>query len=348
MPLLDAVYSNTSQMMQSTQNLLSQVNEGAKKLSKKKEPELYQERQENWYKALPYAFRAKINGEIYVFYLPISPKNLNITTYFATNMVATLYSTVEEHSEQRYFDITISGTTGFAPQFHQEYGPFDDNGVALSSYESALYLTPSAGRKKYEIQSEILNEISGLFPKTVGKLQNALNQAGSAFNTVKSKFGASSNYEAGVFNNASGYKAFHALYKFLLKHKQSAAAGTAEKKKFSLPFGKGHSESTEQGKAEDSVLQFVNYKDNNQYSCVVNRFTLERSSENPMLYDYNISLRAYNLSPITTSKAPDLTDRFENLGLNSKMSYATTAKLAIKNGKSALSNLQGAKNSMGA
>src|SRR5689334_19686681 len=66
---------------------------------------------QNWYSAKPYGFKASLrNGRSVVMFLPINPSNLTISTNFATNMIPTLYGTVEEHSEVRYFDITIEGT----------------------------------------------------------------------------------------------------------------------------------------------------------------------------------------------------------------------------------------------
>ena len=288
---------------------------------------LYEPIPDNWYKSQPYAFKAKRDGKNYIFYLPISPKNLNITTHFATNIISTLYGTVEEHSEQRYFDIVINGTTGFAPQYVEEQ-PLDISGPPKPMSNS--------GRKRYE-DFTISTALGGLFPKTAGKIEQALNQAG---NVVKAAKG-SNGHEVGVFNNGSGYVAFHNLYRFLLKHKKSASSGTSIK-------NNKINESMAPGTGKNSPLQFLNYKDNNQYSCVVQRFVLERNSENPMLYNYTINLRAYDLRPITNEKSPELRNRFKDLGLDSTLSVAATAKIAINSGKTALSSGKGAIKTLGA
>jgi hypothetical protein len=294
---------------------------------------LYEPLPDNWYKSQPYAFKAQRDkGQIYTFYLPISPKNLNITTHFATNVITTLYGTVEEHSEQRYFDIVISGTTGFAPQFVSEV---KSNKVGPPSSVSAKSLTQS-GRKRYNDIS-ISTALGGFFPKTSAKLEQVLNQAGSVAKAIS----GSNRHEVGVFNNTSGYIAFHNLYKFLLEHKRSASSGTALSKK-------DFKDSMSPGKGVNSPLQFVNYKDNNQYSCVVQRFVLERSADNPMLYNYTINLRAYDLRPIAKDQPPELRNRFKDLGLDSTMSIAAMAKVAINSGKGALSSGKGAVKTLGA
>jgi len=315
-------------------NLVSNIkklfDEGYKPQSPGSTGALYEPLPDNWYKSQPYAFKAqRDNGQTYTFYLPISPKNLNITTHFATNVITTLYGTVEEHSEQRYFDIMISGTTGFAPQFVSE--------VKQPKVGPPNYKTLSQpGRKRYNDVS-ISTALGGFFPKTSAKLEQTLNQAGNA---VKALSG-SNGHEVGVFNNTSGYIAFHNFYKFLLEHKRSASSGTALSKK-------DFKESMLPGKGTNSPLQFVNYKDNNQYSCVVQRFVLERSAENPMLYNYTINLRAYDLRPITKDQPPELRDRFKDLGLDSTLSIAAKAKVAINSGKGALSSGKGAIKTLGA
>jgi hypothetical protein len=297
--------------------------------SKQDSAEMYSEVPDNWYRALPYAFKANFKEGTEIFYLPISPKNLTITTHFATNMIATLYSTVEEHSEQRYFDITISGTTGFSPQY-----------VNSSPYSGSSLIKGNSGRTSYEFKSAIFDEVKGLFPKTIAKVENALNQVGNTFKA----FSNSNNHEIGVFNNTSGYQAFHNLYKFLLKHKKEAASQASSGSASFLNNVTGPKASS----VTKSPLQFVNYKDNNQYSCVVQRFVLERNAENPMLYDYVINLKAYNLSSITKVQAPDLEARFADLGLDSAMSYAAKTKVAIKSGKSAVTAGKGALKTLGA
>ena len=66
-------------------------------------------------------------------------------------------------------------------------------------------------------------------------------------------------------------------------------------------------------------LYFVNYKDNNQYRVAINNFQLIRTAEDPMLYNYSISLRGYDLvSGDTTvpSEIYNMKKRLEDLGLD--------------------------------
>jgi hypothetical protein len=236
----------------------------------------------NWYTAKPYGFKAtRRNGSIITMFLPISPSNLAISTNFATNAISTLYGTVEEHSEVRYFDISIEGTTGMAPRFA---GPYE--GEPAEAYPNVKKL----GRSTIAIADTI--SAGGFFAKTL----NAYNQLKKKASDLVS---GAPKARIGLAEENSGYVAFHNLYRFLLQYKKDAA-GTA-----------GNT-----GIRGSHPLTFFNYKDNNQYDVVVRNFTMKRSSDNPMLYNYSIQLRGYNIRSITSPIDEDLSQRLKDLGLN--------------------------------
>lgn len=241
---------------------------------------------QNWYSAKPYGFKASLrDNRTVVMFLPISPSNLTISTNFATNLIPTLYGTVEEHSEVRYFDITIEGTTGMAPRFVAPYigGKDMEPGNAYSTVRKS-------GRSAFEIANSL--NAGGFFAKTLGLANQIKNKAADLLDGgVKPK--------TGINAENSGYVAFHNLYRFLLQYKKDAS-GTGGSQ---TPF-------------ERHPLTFFNYKDNNQYDVVVRGFTMRRSADNPMLYNYSIQLRGYNLRSVSDKVDEDLTKRLQDLGLN--------------------------------
>jgi hypothetical protein len=266
-----------------------------------KEKDVYTPFQDNWWKASPYCFQS--SNEI--MYLPISPQNISISTHFATNTITTLYSTVEEHSEVRYFDIAIQGTTGFAPKY-VGVNPNPVGEMGRLSYGTGALIDSGA--------------LGGFGSSTINKINQAVNRASDALNALS---GQNRPHESGVFKDKTGYWAFHQLYLFLLRYKKRAAEGKADPK---------------------SPLFFINYKDNNKYSCSIQRFSLERSADNPMLYNYNIQLRAYNLSPLLPSQLPtsdidaDFKQKLNSLGLDGqKSSILARARNAVRNAKAAIS-----------
>jgi hypothetical protein len=274
-------------------------------LSGKDLTETYQILVSNWYKAQPYGFKMSMrDGKNVVMFLPISPSNLQISTNFATNIIPTLYGTVEEHSDVRYFDISIRGTTGIAPR---HVDPQIKEGLNPGDYYKA---SRRSGRTGFSIaQSAKGAGASGFFSKTLGTLNNALTKASELAN-------GSPKPQPALIDENSGYVAFHNLYRVLLQYKKDAAGVSSSQKR------KGH------------PLTFFNYKDNNEYDVVVRNFTMERSADNPMLYNYSIQLRGYNLRTVGGTKIDEnLAQRQSDLGIDGVQSSSLLSDMKkISNG----------------
>jgi hypothetical protein len=169
-----------------------------------------------------------------------------------------MYGTVEEHSEQRYFDITISGTTGMTPKYHD----YSEN--------SAIVTTQNSGRYGYKIKGAFGFE--GFAQRSIDLLKQAADRASDLLTLEQDKT------RTGVALDQTGYVAFHNFYKFLLKYKKDVSNGAGSKRP-----------------AETHPLEFRNYKDNTSYYVAISNFQLTRDASNPMLYNYNIMMRGYNL-----------------------------------------------------
>ena len=220
-----------------------------------------------WYQSLPYGFAYTKKGDsqsdsLY-YWLPINPQDIQISTPFATNIVNTLYGIVEEHSEQRWWDITIKGTTGIAPRY-------------TLAKQTAMTIIPSKAREAY-----VDDPTSLLFGTEV---QSLLGNLGDVVLKMKQQFEAlTSDPEivSGVKAEASGYKAFHDFYRFLLLYKQEVSDPLNDKEIKVHP------------------LRFMNYKDGICWNAIPVSFTMNKSAESPMLYNYQIVMRGYNMKPIS-------------------------------------------------
>lgn len=255
---------------------------------------------QNWYKQRPYAFVFQSQkGEKKTFYLPIAPSNITINTHWATNVITTMYGTVEEHSEQRYYDITIQGTTGMMPRYYD----VQDEQAKKDSKE-----LKKIGREGFAVKQSLANQAGGFFKRTLAVIENAVNQAAEVLSGPDRP-------TTGVDLQKTGYVAFHNFYKFLLAYKKDAASAGIRK--------------TEKGKSAHP-LRFVNYKDNNQYDVSVQQFQLTRNADQPFLYNYNIVLRAYNLRDADSQEiSADVSDRSAELGLDG-IETSFLAKMANK------------------
>lgn len=282
--------------------------------------DLTQSQQKNWYQARPYCFRLRDRSNFATdFYLPISPSNLSITTHFATNVIATMYGTVEEHSEQRYFDIIIQGTTGFAPKHFNSGRPeaptkptknkssfLDDIKGIFNPTEDAT-IGETIGRRSFSIKNSF--STGGFFKRTQGLIRSAVDNV----KDVVSIFTGPEPYVSAIDYDKTGYAAFHNFYRFLLAYKADILKDDGNLRR------KG---------AANHPLRFVNYKDNNQYNVAIQTFTLVRNADDPMLYNYNIVMKGYKLtSSDSTSVDPDV-NRLSDLGLDGVESSSIFVKIA--------------------
>jgi len=284
---------------------------------------IYKVKPQRWYEAHPYAFQwvgrqyggsppsgigaigasifanQNVEGRI-TFNLPITPKNISTHTHFATNVMTTLYGIVEEHSEVRYWDVTISGTTGitpehFAPVEHNEdwAGSTAGSGAAFSKYRSD-------GRKTHNFPAEggILDTLDDF-----GIGSGAIGAIGQISSDIDSLFsGQEALSKTGVLPEQSGYAAFHNFYRFLLLYKKDAAGlGKAGFKKTGY-----------------HPLLFINYKDNVKYDCVPIDFSLIRDASDPMVYNYVLKLKCFNMRQTTGGLSDGLFEKFfkQSVGLD--------------------------------
>lgn len=235
-----------------------------------------------WYRLFTYGFEfnsraSKKEGDStgsLKMWLPLQPNNLTITTHFATNIVTTLYGVVEEHSDIRYYDIVIQGTTGYQPKYvYPENYP-----VPAGTEKGPQHM----GRKWFVDKPFVPDKLSktGFAQQTVG----IINAVASKVSAVMSK--DSPDEVNGLDPTVSGYVAFHNLYRLFHLYKRDAAGSSGNTKT----------------KHTVHPLQFLNYKDKLRYDVVPRSFTLTRSAESPMLYNYSIVLRAYNMRGVDLPK----------------------------------------------
>ena len=269
--------------------------------------EIYAVDGQSWYQVQPYSFQfAFVVGTLPVtkeIFLPISPSNLSITTHMAINTTATFTSVVEEHSNIKFYEITIQGTTGISPKYVDVESVLSINGQTVDVVPDA-----EVGRKSYNY-SPI--SFGGFFQKTAG-----------AYNAIKEQL--DSQIESGVYTDKNGYLAFHNLYRFFVYYKQNIMENVV---------------SPIVGVKSTSMI-FMNRKDGNKYSVAPKTFSLVRSAESPMLYNYTISLIGYDMLSLDADVEGESDgSRLASLGLGpnvSILSFITKYAKKLTNIASAL------------
>lgn len=245
----------------------------------------YKLQSKNWFRTLPYGFKFHPrNGNLPItFFLPIAPSNIQVNTPFATNVISTMYGTVEEHSEIRYHDIVISGTTGMAPKYTNIFTELDQ----IKSHKRSSYDT--------KLADSISNAAGGFFKKTLEQFNTARNAIRSTANVIN----GDDRVPNAVLLERTGFAAFHNFFRFLLEYKRDAAGVDSREGRTKHP------------------LTFLNYKDGVEYDCAIQNFTLVRSASDPYLYNYTIQMRCYNMRSIGDGGlSQELSTRLDDLGLN--------------------------------
>ena len=290
----------------------------------------------NWYNVKPYAFRfvpRDSRKDSLLIFLPINPSNITVTTHFATNIISTLYAVVEEHSEVRFFDITIQGTTGYAPRYKMTN--IENNGVKDFD-DTANISDPMELYKKLNANNgEITAGRSSMTPTELipsdalgGYGQKTIGTVNSIASSVTKLFGLDPKESSGVDIYQSGYVAFHNLFRAFMLYKQDVSFSSIG----SNISGMAALANPSTSNVLTSPLTFMNYKDQVKYSCAVQTFSMVRSAESPMLYNYSIVLRAYNLQPIGKGNTGTTPDKLSMLGLNNvspSLAYRIREKAAL-------------------
>jgi len=274
---------------------------------------------ENWYKTIPYALRiVSLQGGVSPSAL-ISGATGQSPTEGATPMHFFFPVNPESISINTPFATVVTPTIGGIVQEHSgavfynisisgTTGVIPDLNFTTGIPRNAnTDLRPLGGDKP-----TIPNFLGGFGASTIG----AINSAVSAIT------GTSPKMVGGDKDGKSGYTAFHVLYKFIWLYHFAKANGAPQQ------------------------LRFMNYKDNNQYDCVVTNFNLSRDKGRPHLYQYTIQLKAWKLS--TANQQPSFLNktRLSELGLNEGPSLKAEAFRAINTAKTVLNTAAGLLNAV--
>jgi hypothetical protein len=263
----------------------------------------------NWYRTVPYAFQiARIGAGLgggTDEYIP--PK-----WFFPINPENLTISTP--------FAVNITPTIGGVVEEHS--GSVFYN-ITISGTTGVLpeidFIAGSTRDTFEELRPSADNSKDGLLGNSLyGFGQATL----AALNTIKTALlGNASRMVDSKRNRVSGYTAFHYFYKFLWLYHASKSVGSKD------------------------MLRFINYKDNNQYNCAIQNFTLNRNKENPMVYFYTINMKAWNLSALNVG-FQDKSDRLKQLGLKDEPSLKAKLYRVITTAKTTLNAVKGLTNAI--
>lgn len=249
----------------------------------------------DWGKVFSYQFvivEDPNGGNVDAFYytLPIPPQQVMFKQVSASMATPTIGGVVEETSPNTFWTIQLVGTTGIAVTRGDKSAEFQRTKISRQ-FRQSLSTTGLLAGLSAGINS-VLGKVGTVADSVVGAV-GAL-QDGDAASAIGDVVGAANAAllppipygGSGVDGENNGYTEAQELSKFLYMYSRVKAANPTD-------FG----------------LRFKSFKDGQQWDCIVQDFTLQKSAQNPMLYRYQIVLKAWSVTGIQATKS-DSFDRF--------------------------------------
>lgn len=227
----------------------------------------------------------------YVYSLPIPPEAISTTMIAASQATATLDGVVEETSENKFWQISFQGTTGISSnRLNPLTGKLDTVAPATTFRET---------KKNFGLISGAIDKFASLSQSAIDIYDDFKNGENiEAFNKLFTTTPIFS--DSAVDKVANGFYELHLFHRFLYAYSQMKDRDP-----------------------ERWVLLFRNFKDSSEWRVVLNDFRFTKTKENPYMYKYNISFKAWDFYSLATNEKHK--DRFATGGdLNGLKTFTAT------------------------
>jgi hypothetical protein len=239
--------------------------------------------------------------------LPIPPQNIVIKPIIASQATPTFGGVVEETSQNVLWLISMQGTTGIAPSR-------DANGQAVDRKEVAKNFRETIST------TGLLSGISGQLQATTSRIGGALDSFITSRNALKD------GNIAGAIGNAVNIP--NTLAKPPLPYSGSGVSEQSngfteiqELVKFFDDYNKLKHENPRQYR-----LIFRMFKTNQQWDCIIEDFSIQKSAQSPHLWRYNIVMTCWALQVIGANVAGS--EEFDRFGSDGDLASVNTVGLA--------------------
>lgn len=239
-----------------------------------------------WYQIFPYQFVVidakndpeKKSGDRYIYSLPIPPESIQLSMVPASRATATLGGVVEETSENVFWQINMSGTTGIA------IGKQNNDVNPATIFRSTISTTG------------LLSGLGAAVQQVFGQAQNIVNSVTSGGSIGGSVAGLLSGVtqpplpysKSSVNNTSNGYSEINSLHKFLFAY--SALKDREPNRWF---------------------LYFINHKQDQKMRISLKGFNIQQSAQEPYLYRYRISIQGWDMQSAKGFTQKNVVDRFK-------------------------------------
>lgn len=271
------------------------VNEKEEEEKEKKSEGLFKDFVNNFVQGLKETFAGPAEStqkrEFY-YTLPIPPQSMAIRMIPASQATATIGGVVEETSENVFWTIAMSGTTGIGVT-RGETGVVGGRNKVATQFRDKITTTG--------LMSGPLAAVNGVLSKVGGVADAGLGAAaalgsGDLTGFASGVVGAINTAllpplpyaGSGIDRESNGFTEMQELHRFLYTYSKLKATNPHNYK-----------------------LKFRNFKTNQQWDCILQDFQIQQNAQNPMLQRYNIILKCWNVKPVgADARASAEFDRF--------------------------------------
>jgi len=216
--------------------------------------------------------------------LPIPPQSIVIKPIIASQATPTLGGVVEETSESILWMINMQGTTGIAPSRDLNGNSVDRASVA-KNFRETISTTGLLAGISGQVQSTIARfggAVDSLIRSPIsledGNIAGGIGNAINAINTIAQPPLPYSG--SAVAETSNGFTEIQELVRFF---------DTYNEKKHDNP--------------KNYQLIFRHFKTNQEWNCIVEDLSIQKSAQNPHLWRYNITLTCWALRTIGANVA---------------------------------------------
>jgi hypothetical protein len=216
------------------------------------------------------------------FTLPIPPQTYTIKMVSASKVTPTIGGVVEETNSNKFWLITMTGTTGVGVSRNSE--DENDRRLVAKKFRDTVATTGLLAGVSANL-TLIASKYGGIADRAVDAIDAGLNGdwtgiAGNVIGALNDRLTPPLPYAGSAVNDTTnGFTEIQELHRFFYAY---------SKLKDDNP--------------NKYQLMFKNFKTGQQWKCAIKEFSIQQNAQNPLLYKYTISLQAWDVGPVNSEE----------------------------------------------
>lgn len=232
---------------------------------------------DRWFRIYPYQFIVEDSASKnkYIYTLPIPPSSMTLQPVMASRVTPTLSGMVEQTSAIRLWRIQFQGTTGISIGRGVTGSSPEDRSLPSAQFRSVISTTGMLTG---------LFDAAGSALRKLGNIADSLS-AFSSVNSVGGAMGALANSaqamlmpnlpyaSSAVPRDVNGFTEIHHLHWFIYQYTR-----------------------LKETNPDNWSMYFIDWKSLTKWRIIINGFSISRNADKPFLYNYSMSLEAWDMA----------------------------------------------------